>query len=99
MTQPIVRWVLAKRSVFISFKGFSMSGLVVCRTDAVRSLGLLAGGVRPDGRALNDRAGIDSQDAVADRHSETIHATWRRASSFLPNLVVLGAVAGALKPL
>ena len=76
-----------------------MSGLVICRTDAVRSLGLLTGGIRPDRRALDDRAGVDGQDTVADRHGEAIHAAGSRASALLSNLVVLRTVAGTLKPL
>src|ERR1700712_5370015 len=67
--------------------------------DAVGTLGLLAGGVGADRRALDDHAGVDGGRAVADLAGEAVQATRRRATLLLARLVVLRAVTAALEPL
>src|SRR4051812_27399980 len=76
------------------------SVLLPATGDAVRALGLLAGGVRADRRAGHDRAGVDRHVAVAgDRDGEAVHAARRRTGLLLADLVVLRAVTRALEPL
>src|SRR5690606_23463649 len=68
--------------------------------DAVRALGLLAGGVGALGRAGDDAAGVDDEVAVVvDRHGEAVHATGGGTALVLADPVVLRAVAAALEPL
>jgi len=73
--------------------------VAVCLADAVRALGLLAGGVGPDGRALNDGSCVYGQDTVGYRSGKAVHPTGGRAAPLLAYLVVLRTVAGALEPL
>src|SRR5688572_17532479 len=58
--------------------------------DAVRPLGLLAGGVGADRRAVDDGAGVHGDVTVAgDRDREAVHAAWSGASLLLADPVVL----------
>src|SRR6185436_5688457 len=76
------------------------SVLLPAAGDAVRALGLLAGGVRADRRTGHDGAGVDRHVAVAgDRDREAVHPSRRRAGLLLADLVVLRPVARALEPL
>src|SRR5687768_8142559 len=70
-------------------------------SDAVRALGLLAGGVDADGGPLDGRARrVDGDAAVAAHvHRPAVHAPGGRTTFLLADPVVLGAVAGALEPL
>src|SRR5262245_3899686 len=74
-------------------------GLTAATAHTVRTFRLLAGGVRADGRALNDRAGVNGQHVAVDRRRETIHAARRGATAFLADSVVLRTVTGAFEPL
>src|SRR5689334_164567 len=66
---------------------------------AVGAFGLLAGGVGPDGRALDNDLGVDDDEAVFDCHAEAVEAAGGGAAHLLPHPAVLGAVARALEPL
>src|SRR5215217_467715 len=67
--------------------------------DAVGAFGLLAGRVRPDGRALDHQTRVDLELAARDRRGEAVHPAWRGAALLLAHLVVLRTVARALEPL
>ena len=73
--------------------------VAVCLAYAVRAIGLLAGGVGPDGWALNDGACVYGQDAVGYRSGKAVHAAGGWAAPLLAYLVVLRTVSGALEPL
>ena len=76
------------------------AGLVAaCLTNTVGSFGFLAGGVGPDGWALDDGSGIYGEHASVYGNGESVHAARSGAASFFANLVVLRAVAGAFEPL
>src|SRR6266508_822437 len=67
--------------------------------DAVRSLGLLAGGVGTDRRSGVHLAGVDRDvSAGINREEKAVHATRCRAGLLLADLVVLRAVAGTFEP-
>src|SRR3954454_605858 len=71
--------------------------LLLLAADAVRGLCLLAGGVRADGRPLDDEAGVHDQRVAADLHGEVVEAARRGPALLLADAVVLRAVAGALE--
>src|SRR5689334_19212767 len=68
-------------------------------SDAVRAFGLLAGGVRADGRALDDASGVDRHRVAIDFDGEPVETPGGGATLLLADPVVLRAVAGALEPL
>src|SRR3954447_18192919 len=67
--------------------------VVLPAADAVRTLGLLAGGVGADRRALDDLAGVHADVAAALGDREAVEAARRRAALLLAVAVVLRTVA------
>src|SRR3954462_15573980 len=64
------------------------------------ALGVLTGGVRPDGRTEKDRSRVDDDAAVARlRRVEPVETARRGAGLLLADAVVLRAMARALEPL
>src|SRR5438270_11916070 len=68
-------------------------------TDAVRAFRLLSGGVGADGRAGDDRLGVNHDHATLDRRGEAVETARGRAALLLADPVVLRPVARALEPL
>src|SRR5581483_3537465 len=66
---------------------------------AMRALGLLAGGVGTDGRALHDLLGVHHDLTALHAHREAVKPARGRATLLLAHPVVLRAVARALEPL
>src|SRR5215213_4582705 len=81
-------------------RGTERGSSVLDGSDAVRTFGLLAGGVRADRHALDDEPRVDGDVAGGrENQREVVHAARRRAALLLADLVVLRAVAAALEPL
>src|SRR3954468_2647606 len=66
---------------------------------AVRTLGLLAGGVGPDRRTDDLNARVHGDDPLGDFDGEAVEPARCRATLLLSDAVVLRAVAAALEPL
>src|SRR5688572_27733212 len=85
MTTPTALTVLAASTA----ANKTLIGSVTPAADAVWTLGLLAGGVGPDGRARDDDAGVDAHPAAVHGEREAVEASRGRATLLLPVAVVL----------
>src|SRR3546814_4821211 len=95
MTAPTDFTVLAASTAESS----KVIGSVTPTGDAVRTLGLLAGGVGADRRADQHGAGVNADGAAVDGDREAVETTGGGATLLLADPVVLRAVALALEPL
>src|SRR5436305_9139637 len=80
-------------------KGWSGSRRPSVASHAQRPFLLLAGGVRADRGAEEDRPGVHCHAAATDQHREAVEPARRRPGLLLAHPVVLRPVARALEPL
>src|SRR5688572_22666491 len=95
MTTPTAFTVVAATTVLRR----RFIGSVLSRAYAVGARGLLAGGVRADGRTRDDDRGVHADLPTGDRQREAVEPARCRAALLLAVAVVLRAVALALEPL
>src|SRR3546814_13729461 len=95
MTAPTDFTVLAASTAESS----KVIGSVTPTGDAVRTLGLLAGGVGADRRADQHGAGVNADGAAVDGDREAVENTGGGATLLLAEPVILRAVALELEPL